>query len=96
MVDFVAVGLIAAAGQTVGLVLVTFVAVGLFAAAEEEEECQLDSQDLWKNVVSSCECLVHVYHHIQYHILMEYNFFYAQKHNRISCTICHFCRVSFI
>ena len=54
VVDFVAVGLIAAAGQTVGLVLVTFVAVGLFAAAEEEEECQLDSQDLWKNVVSSC------------------------------------------
>ena len=68
VVDFVAVGLIAAAGQTVGLVVVTFVAVGLFAAAEEEEECQLDSQDLWKNVVSSCECLVYVCHHIQYHI----------------------------
>ena len=68
VVDFVAVGLVTAAGQTVGLVVVAFVAVGLVAAAEEEEECQLDSQDLWKNVVSSCECLVHVCHHIQYHI----------------------------
>ena len=53
--EIAAAGLVAAAGQTVGLVVVAFVAV-----EEEEVECQPDTQELWQNVFCSCECLVHV------------------------------------
>ena len=72
VVAFVAVDLVAAA--VVGLVadaeeVDATAVVGLVADAEEvDATAVVGSQDLWKGVVSSCGCPIHVRRHIQYHI----------------------------